>query len=83
MMKRKIEICKKCEQFIEWKTYCPGTMSCGCIYSETVCPFKMTKNEFLGRDVPDDCMMKTEYCMIEWNNEKKIGDISWRSATDE
>lgn len=70
-MKRKIEICKNCSQFIEWKTYCLGTMSCGCIYFETVCPFKMTKNEFLGRDVPDDCTMKAEYCMEEWNNEKK------------
>ena len=74
-MKRKIEICSKCEQFIKWKVYCPGTMSCGRIYSETVSPFKMTKNKFLGMDVPDDCDMKAEYCLIEWNNEQKIGDM--------
>ena len=74
-MKRKIEICDKCEQFIEWNEYCPGTMSCGCIHSEMVFPFKMTRNKFLGRDVPDNCTMMTEYCLLEWNNEKKIGDM--------
>ncbi len=35
----------------------------------------MSEGSFNVVEVPDNCTMKAEYCLIDWNNEKKIGDM--------
>ena len=81
-MKRSIDICSKCEKFhhddhrmiclasedgllhfVSEKLGIPKDFFFG---EEDVAGQGM-EDDFSEKDVPDDCEMKTEYCMDEWN----------------
>ena len=78
-MKRRIDMCCQCPYFDDTSqivTWIDGTTSkhgrkkerwLGCsLRGDWMC-----KESFETLDVPDDCRMKAEYCMEEWNDEKK------------
>ena len=88
-MKRRIEMCRRCQFFDEikhiadrivrakddsnWigmKTEYNGVKEKSlfkCALEERL----MSEGSFNVMEVPDDCIMKTEYCVFEWNNEKE------------
>lgn len=67
-MRRKIDICRKCSKFYESLTdfgyYCDEYMPME--YTKPLPPL-----EFVEMSVPSGCRMRAEYCIEEWNDEKK------------
>ena len=68
-MKRKIEICEKCDNFHSIDTYVNGKLYHTSMWCNK-CDFFIERycySEFENKDVKKDCDMFTEYCMAEWN----------------
>lgn len=68
---RNVEICKHCEYFFKGilrnntPFYCCDRQSDGQEDSEIY-----ERWEFEAFKIPDDCEMKAEYCLMEWNPKK-------------
>lgn len=82
-MKRRIEMCRRCQFFDDIKLIgCTIVRSTATLKTEDngvkekslfKCALEerlMSEESFNVMEVPDDCIMKTEYCVFEWNNEK-------------
>jgi len=67
-MRRKINICRQCKKFHESLTdfgyFCEEHMPME--FSKPLSPL-----EFAEMWIPSNCEMLAEYCMEEWNDEKK------------
>ena len=70
-IKRRIDVCRNCPQFIEWKTYTKDRFSCGVVMKEMLFPFQITKEKFEDNEIPDGCVFNAEYHIKAWNDEKK------------
>ena len=81
-MKRNIDICRKCGKFHHDDHVTMCLASEDVLLHFMAVTFGIPKDFFFGeediarqgmedgfneKDVPDDCEMKTEYCMDEWN----------------
>ena len=83
-MKRRIEMCRRCQSFDEIKhigctivrsTATPKTEDNGVkeksLFKCALEEWLMSEGSFNVMEVPDNCIMKAEYCVYEWNHEKE------------
>ena len=86
-MKRNIEICSRCPHFDKMNNICKksGDEIMGVIKDFTqgvAAQFGIphsflsdkileTEIPFTQKSIPEECAMKTEYCLNDWNTEKK------------
>lgn len=78
-MKRRIDICCQCQYFDDASqivTWFDGATSKHGRKKERLLGCSLRgdsayEESFGNLDVPDDCRMKAEYCLEEWNDEKK------------
>jgi hypothetical protein len=84
-MKRNLEICRKCPCFRKRKLIPWNSLRTDIHY---MCWDGVTKEDYYGRyecitldewekrDLSKRCIMRTEYCLKEWNNEEKTEEKS-------
>lgn len=86
-MRRNLEICGRCRFFDDVGKTCEKSSDAieeamKIIEEEISASLKIPKDFFAfsdspddtpfeEKDIPDECAMKTEYCLDEWNKEKK------------
>ena len=69
-MKRRLEICRKCENFSEDVSFSTGKprFSCWVAMNE---PFRLSETGFVDSDVPQGCRYRMEHEILGWNNGEK------------